>query len=68
MKGEKFVVRGGNELNGEITIQTSKNATLPIMSASLLANGVVTIQNCPEIADVQNMEKILKCLNQHLIL
>ena len=63
MKNSKFVVRGGNELNGEITIQASKNATLPIMSAALLADGSIKLKNCPNISDVANMVKILKSLN-----
>lgn len=63
VKQDNFVVFGGNELNGEITIQTSKNATLPIMSALLLSNGVVTLHNCPDILDVHNMIAILKKMN-----
>lgn len=66
MKNSKFVVRGGNELNGEITIQTSKNATLPILSACLLIDGIVKIKDCPNITDVANMVKILKTLNVKL--
>lgn len=58
-----FVVRGGNQLNGTIKIQTSKNATLPIMSASLLAEGDVKINDCPNITDLHNMISILKKMN-----
>jgi len=59
---EVFEIIGGNKLNGEITVQTSKNAVLPIMSASLLFNGEVEINNVPKITDVKNMIKILKGL------
>ena len=55
----KFEIIGGNELNGEIEIQTSKNAVLPIMSASLLLDGKATIKNVPKITDVENMKQIL---------
>lgn len=57
---ERFKIIGGNKLFGEIENQTSKNATLPIMSASLLCErGVVKLHKCPNISDVKNMEKLL---------
>ena len=55
-----FEIVGGNKLFGEIKNQTSKNAVLPIMSASLLSDGVVKINEVPDITDVKNMVKILK--------
>ena len=48
------------ELKGTIKNQTSKNATLPIMSASLLCEGIVHLKDYPNITDVENMIKILK--------
>lgn len=62
-KNDKFVIRGGKSLNGSITIQSSKNAVLPIMSACLLTKNTVKIKNVPEITDVFNMVKILKKFN-----
>ncbi len=59
-KLNSFEIIGGNKLFGEIQNQTSKNATLPIMSASLLCDGVVKILDIPNITDVNNMLKILK--------
>ena len=56
---DRLIVRGGKKLKGEIKVQTSKNATLPIMSASLLAGGKVYLKDCPDIIDVENMVKIL---------
>ncbi|MCL2050172.1 MAG: UDP-N-acetylglucosamine 1-carboxyvinyltransferase [Lachnospiraceae bacterium] len=52
-------VRGGNPLFGETKIQGSKNAVLPIMAAALLVEGVSVIENCPKIADVDHMQKLL---------
>ncbi len=60
MKKEYFEVVGGNKLFGEIKNQTSKNASLPIMSASLLSDGEVILHEIPSITDVNNMVKILK--------
>ena len=59
-KLDSFEIVGGNKLFGEIHNQTSKNATLPILSASLLSDGVVKILAVPNITDVNNMLKILK--------
>lgn len=56
---DRLKIRGGSRLNGEITVQTSKNACLPILSASIISNGVVRIDSCPDILDVQNMIEIL---------
>ncbi len=59
-KLDSFEIIGGNKLFGEIKNQTSKNATLPIISASLLCDGVVKILDAPKITDVDNMIKILR--------
>jgi len=58
----KLVVHGGNSLRGEVDVQGSKNAVLPIMAASLLNAGVTVIINCPDIEDVSSMSSILEYL------
>lgn len=58
----KFMVTGGHPLKGELTVSGSKNAVLPIISATVLAEGTCTIENIPEIADVSSMLDILKKL------
>ncbi len=55
-------VEGGTPLRGEITIQGSKNAVLPMMAASLLQEGTMVLRGCPRITDVFMMEKILQSL------
>lgn len=52
-------VDGGNLLQGEIKVQGSKNAVLPILAASVLNKGTVTLLNCPKIGDVENMLRLL---------
>lgn len=60
---EKFVIKGGSELYGEVTIHGAKNATLPILSAVLLANGEHKISNVPAtLLDIQNMLALLETL------
>ncbi len=53
-------INGGISLKGEIKIQGSKNAVLPIMAASILNRGSVVIRGCPKISDVDNMICLLK--------
>lgn len=56
----KLVIEGGARLNGEISIEGSKNAVLPILAASLLNGGESIIKNCPRLRDVEVMLAILK--------
>ncbi len=55
----RYLIGGGNRLNGEVRLQGSKNASLPIMAASVLNGGVSILHNVPDIEDVRNMKKIL---------
>ncbi|MFH1533529.1 MAG: UDP-N-acetylglucosamine 1-carboxyvinyltransferase [Nitrospirota bacterium] len=59
---EKFIIKGGKKLSGEVTVSGSKNATLPIICASLLTKEKVTLQNVPNIADVRTMIEIIESL------
>ena len=55
----KFEIVGGNSLNGVVRVDTSKNAVLPIIAASVLCKDVVIIRNIPLISDVKRMLDIL---------
>lgn len=59
---EKLVIQGGTRLHGEVTISGAKNAAVAIIPATLLINGVCTVENLPNISDVQIQCKILKKL------
>jgi UDP-N-acetylglucosamine 1-carboxyvinyltransferase len=56
----KLVITGGARLDGEISVEGSKNAVLPILAASLLNGGESIIKNCPRLRDVEVMIEILK--------
>ncbi|MCA9311574.1 MAG: UDP-N-acetylglucosamine 1-carboxyvinyltransferase, partial [Phycisphaerales bacterium] len=56
---DAFVINGRNQLRGEITVNGSKNAALPLMAATLLANGPVTLRAVPRLADIANMQRLL---------
>jgi UDP-N-acetylglucosamine 1-carboxyvinyltransferase len=58
----KFVIKGGTPLSGEVTIGGSKNASLPILAATLLAESPSTLKNVPDISDVHAFLKILSNL------
>ena len=54
-----FIIEGGRPLKGAITIQGSKNATLPILAATLLTNQECVIANAPRIADVERLLELM---------
>ena len=56
---DKFVIHGGEELNGTIEVGGSKNAVLPVMAAALLAGGKSVIRNVPDLRDTRTMAKLL---------
>jgi len=51
----KFIVEGGRELIGSISVQGAKNEALEVISATLLTSEKVTISNLPDISDVRNL-------------
>jgi len=57
---DKIRVTGGVPLNGAIPISGAKNATLPLMIASLLTSDTLTLKNVPNLADVQTLARILR--------
>ncbi|MCK4357979.1 MAG: UDP-N-acetylglucosamine 1-carboxyvinyltransferase [Candidatus Cloacimonetes bacterium] len=59
---DKFIVRGEKKLKGIISVSGSKNAGLPIMAASLLAEGHYILKNVPDIIDIRTMAKLLRIL------
>ncbi|MDR0751697.1 MAG: UDP-N-acetylglucosamine 1-carboxyvinyltransferase [Christensenellaceae bacterium] len=58
----KYVINGGKKLNGDITIHGAKNSVLPLLAASILTDETIRIGNCPNLADVENMIRILSAL------
>jgi len=56
---DKLQITGGVRLDGEIRVSGAKNATLPVLAASLLADGPVNIGNVPHLHDVTTMIELL---------
>ncbi len=55
-------VEGGHKITGEVTVEGAKNSALKLMAATIMAKGVTTLTNVPDIADVHVMGKVLKNL------
>ncbi len=57
---DKFIVKGPTPLNGDIAISGSKNAALPLIAASLLADEPVTLENVPRLQDIYTFNNVLR--------
>jgi len=55
---EKLLIKGRSDLKGKISISGSKNATLPILAASILSNHAI-IKNIPMVKDIFTMVELL---------
>lgn len=56
---EKLVIRGGKTLNGHVTVSGAKNASLPILAATILAEGEYYLENIPQLKDISTMFSLL---------
>lgn len=59
---DKFIIKGGRKLQGEIRVSGSKNAILPIMTAALLARGKSILHNVPYLNDIKMMAHVLRVI------
>ncbi len=59
---DKLVINGGKTLSGKVKISGAKNAVLPIMASSLLAEGITTIKNVPNLRDTRTFIDLLSIL------
>ena len=55
----RYVIVGGNSLQGSVRIKGAKNSALALLSASILTQDKVTLRDCPDISDIGNMLSIL---------
>ena len=59
---DKFVIRGGNPLNGSVVISGAKNSALPCLAATLLSPETVTLHNVPYVRDLITQRRLLEDL------
>ena len=57
-----YIIEGGRRLEGEVNVSGSKNASLPIIAASILNPGITKLYNIPNIRDTQITLDILKLI------
>lgn len=58
----KYIINGGNKIEGKLVLKGAKNSVLPIMAATILNESESIIGNIPDISDVHIMIKILKSI------
>ena len=63
---QKLEVFGANKLRGQIKISGSKNASLPILAATLLSNKKTTLKNLPNVRDIETMLTLLESLGSKI--
>jgi UDP-N-acetylglucosamine 1-carboxyvinyltransferase len=63
---DRLIINGGERLQGEVRISGAKNAVLPIMAATLLADSPVTVRNIPHLHDVTTTMELLGRMGIHL--
>jgi len=64
---QKIVINGGNFLQGKINVSGSKNASLPIMAASILTDETLELENVPDLVDVHTMSQVLSSLGVSVV-
>jgi len=65
---DKFLIKGPCKIKGNVSISGSKNASLPILAATLLFDKPVIIKNLPRVRDINTMLNLLKSLGSKIIL
>ena len=61
---DKFVIKGPSKIKGQVKISGSKNASLPILAATLLFDKTVEIKNLPRVKDIDTMLEAEQRKNQ----
>ncbi len=64
---DKLIITGGKPLRGDVRISGAKNAALPILAATLLADGPITISNIPHLRDVTTTMELLGRMGVELV-
>jgi len=65
---DRLLIQGGARLEGDVPISGAKNAALPILAATLLAEAPVTLSNVPHLHDITTMMELLGCLGVELVI
>ncbi len=64
---DMFVVQGSRRLAGRVAVSGAKNAALPIMAATILADGPSVLWGVPDLADVRTLSMLLQTLGMNVL-
>ncbi|MGC9157936.1 MAG: UDP-N-acetylglucosamine 1-carboxyvinyltransferase [Terracidiphilus sp.] len=59
---DKFVIRGGNPLVGTVRVSGAKNSALPLMAAAILTEDAITLENIPQVRDIETERRLLAAM------
>jgi len=60
LEGNELYIKGPQRMQGELLVQGSKNAALPVLAATVLGTGIFILHHCPKISDVDHMLEMLE--------
>ena len=63
---QKLEIKGGKKISGTVVISGSKNATLPILAATILTNKKIILKNIPIVRDVETMALLLSTIGSSI--
>jgi UDP-N-acetylglucosamine 1-carboxyvinyltransferase len=63
---DKFVIRGGNPLVGTVRVSGAKNSALPCMAAAILTEDEVTLENLPQVRDIETEKRLLASMGAEI--
>ena len=63
---ERLIIKGGNQLHGEVDCSGAKHAGLPILASTILLDGVAKIGNLPHLQDITTMLELLNSMGSHI--
>lgn len=64
---DKFLIRGGNPVEGRVAISGAKNSALPCMAAAILTPDTITLHNIPYVRDIITMRRLLEDIGAHVL-
>ena len=63
---ERLIIKGGNQLHGQVDCSGAKNAGLPILASTILLDDVAKIGNLPHLQDITTMLELLNSMGSHI--
>lgn len=66
MAENELYIKGPQRMQGELLVQGSKNAALPVLAATVLGQGIFILHHCPKISDVDHMLEMLEDAGCHV--